>query len=162
MRRSEKPQPAPKTAGQLAGKLRKLTLARKKRHLRARAERNRRRALTTKQRAQVLAKTARRCHICGGKIDGTWQADHVLAHSSGGAHLSDNYLPAHSLCNNYRWDYGATEFQWILKLGVWVANEIRHGSPIGLAISERFVKKEARRERRGMPILGAGVRHPYL
>src|SRR3712207_8439206 len=41
------------------------------------------------------------------------------AHSSGGAHSADNYLPAHTLCNNYRWDYSPEEFQLVLKIGVW-------------------------------------------
>src|SRR4051794_18977250 len=68
--------------------------------------------LTKAERRQVLSKTNNRCHICGGKIDGAvWQADHVLAHSTGGEHSVDNYLPAHSLCNNYRWHYDAEEFQ---------------------------------------------------
>ncbi len=136
------------SARQLAAKLRKLKLARRKRQLRLRAEDRRRNTLSPGQRAQVLAKTARRCHVCGGKINGSWQADHVLAHSSGGAHSADNYLPAHALCNNYRWDYGAKEFQLILKLGVWVANEIRHGSAVGLAVGDAFVKKEVQREGR--------------
>lgn len=145
-------QHASMSARQLAARLRKLKLARKKRHLRLREEHGRRNALSPVQRAQVLAKTARRCHVCGGKINGNWQADHVLAHSSGGAHSADNYLPAHALCNNYRWDYGAKEFQLILKLGVWVANEIRHGSAIGVAIAEGFTKKELRRERRASTV----------
>ena len=140
------------TARQLTAKLRKLKLARRKRHLRSRDENRRRSSLTPLQRAEVLAKTARRCHICGGKIDGSWQADHVLAYSSGGANSADNYLPAHKLCNNYRWDYGAKEFQLILKLGVWVANEIRHGTAIGIAVSNGFVKKEAGRERRSRSV----------
>lgn len=96
----------------------------------------------------VLAKTAGRCHVCGGKIVGAWQADHVLAHSGGGNHSEDNYLPTHVLCNNYRWDYLPSEFQLILKLGVWAANEIRHDTPIGQKLATRFAAKEARRVRR--------------
>lgn len=146
--RARQPQRASMNTRQLAAKLRKLKLARRKRHLRLRIDGRRRKALNPVERAQVLATTARRCHVCGGKINGSWQADHVLAHSSGGAHSADNYLPAHALCNNYRWDYGAKEFQWILKLGVWVANEIRRGTAVGLAVSDGFAKKEVRRERR--------------
>jgi 5-methylcytosine-specific restriction endonuclease McrA len=85
----------------------------------------RRRALTKSERRTVLRKTGRRCHICGGLIRGKWQADHVLAHSGRGTHEADNYLPAHTLCNNYRWDYLAAEFQYILKLGVWVKHRLR-------------------------------------
>ena len=87
-------------------------------------------SLTAVERHQVLAKTAGRCHICGGKIKGkAWHADHVMAHSAGGVHDVDNYLPAHSLCNNYRWDYRPEEFQYILKLGVWTRTQIE-GVPL--------------------------------
>src|SRR4051795_1329854 len=65
----------------------------------------RRRALSRVERQRVHAKTAGRCHICGGIVDEGWQADHVLAHSGGGGSEADNYLAAHVLCNNYRWDY---------------------------------------------------------
>lgn len=58
--------------------------------------------LTGKQREKILEKTDSRCHLCGGQIDGEWQADHVLAHSGGGLHAEENYLPAHRICNNYR------------------------------------------------------------
>lgn len=42
--------------------------------------------LTKAQRIKILSKTSARCHICGGKIDGKWVADHVYAHSLGGEH----------------------------------------------------------------------------
>lgn len=138
----------PRTAKQLAARLRKLKKARRRRHIRSREDSERRSVLTKRQRAVVLAKTARRCHVCGGKITGDWQADHVLAHSGGGSHSEDNYLPAHALCNNYRWDYLASEFQLVLKLGVWVANEIRMDTRTGKDVAERFAAKEARRLQR--------------
>jgi hypothetical protein len=79
-------------------------------------------------------------------IDGyDWQADHILAHSTGGKHSVDNYLPAHSLCNNYRWHYDAEEFQWILKIGVWMRTQIEKGTAIGREASQRFCKHEQRR-----------------
>ncbi len=97
--------------------LQELHEARRKRVADGRAKRPKRVALTRAERATVLSKTNRRCHICGGEIEGAdWEADHVFAHSAGGVHSLDNYLPAHSLCNNYRWHYDAEEFQWILKL----------------------------------------------
>ena len=104
-----------------------------------------RRALSRRERDEILAKTARRCHICGGKIDGPWHADHVLAHSSGGVHAADNYLPAHSLCNNYRWDYTSKEFQEILKLGVWARTQIIRRTEIGLELGEQYLAYERRR-----------------
>jgi 5-methylcytosine-specific restriction endonuclease McrA len=94
------------------------------------------------KRKRILQKTGGRCHICGGPIDGEWQADHVLAHALGGEHDPDNYLPAHSLCNNYRWFYGTEEFQWILKLGVWLRTQIENETPLGQAAAESFCKHE--------------------
>ncbi len=109
-------------------------------------------SLTAAERRQVLAKTSRRCHICGGTIDGNaWQADHVMAHSAGGIHQIDNYLPAHSLCNNYRWDYLPEEFQYILKLGVWARTQIERGTLIGNAAASAFAAYEARRFTRRKP-----------
>lgn len=109
-------------------------------------------ALTNAQRAQVLAKTDKRCHICGGTIsEPTWHADHVFPHSSGGAHSVDNYLPAHAVCNNYRWDYTPDEYQLILKLGVWLKGEILRETSIGKQAAEKFVKKQASVAKRRRP-----------
>jgi hypothetical protein len=103
----------------LARRLRHLRNDRRDRHARRRAMPVRRQALSAQDRATVLAKTASRCHLCGGKVVERWTADHVLAHAGGGHHAVDNYLPAHGLCNGYRWAYSAEEFQWVMKIGVW-------------------------------------------
>jgi hypothetical protein len=108
----------------------------------------RRRTLSPKERQQILAKTANRCHICGGLIDGPWQADHVLAHSAGGVHVAENYLPAHALCNKYRWDYSSDEFQEILKLGVWIRTQIIRRTDTGKEVGERYLAYERSREKR--------------
>jgi hypothetical protein len=106
-------------------------------------------SLTAAERRQVLAKTSGRCHICGGKVeDEGWQADHVIAHSAGGVHEVDNYLPAHSTCNNYRWDYLPEEFQYILKLGVWARTQIERGTTVGNDIASAFAGYEIRRVKR--------------
>ena len=107
--------------------------------------RPRQRSLTKVQRNRILEKTGGRCHICGGKIKGAWNADHILAHSRGGKHSVDNYLPAHGTCNHYRWDYLPEEFELILKLGVWTRTEIQRGSGVGRQIQDKFSKREARR-----------------
>ncbi len=124
-------------------KLRRLREAGKAAHRRPRG-----RALTPGQRTEVLRKTGRKCHICGGTISGPWQADHVLAHSSGGTHAADNYLPAHATCNNYRWDYLPEEFEVILKLGVWARTQVETGTAVGDAIEGGFARHEARRRGR--------------
>lgn len=113
----------------------------------------RRAALSKAQRGQVFAKTQGRCHICGGTIDGPWHADHVFPHSSGGAHSVDNYLPAHDVCNTYRWDYTPDEYQLILKLGVWLKGEILRETKIGREAAGKFVKRQASVAKRRRPKL---------
>src|SRR5713101_7117472 len=104
-------------ADEFANLLGTLHATRKERQKTFRAAKRTRQILSATERREILPKTAGRCHICGVAIEGAWQADHVLAHSGGGGHIADNYLPAHALCNNYRWDYSSEEFQHILKLG---------------------------------------------
>ncbi|HEY5865626.1 MAG TPA: HNH endonuclease [Candidatus Tectomicrobia bacterium] len=101
--------------------------------------------LTDTERADVLSKTGGKCHICGGDIRGSWNADHVLAHSAGGRHSADNYLPAHGTCNHYRWDYLAEEFELILKLGVWARTQVERGTAVGRDIETMFSSYEAKR-----------------
>ena len=126
--------------------LRELHAHRRGRVVSGRNERARRAVLTKADRGKVLGKTGARCHVCGGAIDAEdWQADHVLAHSTGGAHSVDNYLPAHSICNNYRWHYDAEEFQWILKLGVWLRTQIERETTIGQEAGQKFCEHERRR-----------------
>ena len=104
--------------------------------------------LSRADREMVLRKTGGKCHICGGAITGRWHADHVLAHSRGGSNTSDNYLPAHAACNNYRWDYSPEEFHYILKLGVWLRTQIERRSEIGLSAAAPFARHEASRMQR--------------
>jgi 5-methylcytosine-specific restriction endonuclease McrA len=126
------------------------TLRQQRRDLKARTKQaaTRRGVLAKAERNAVLRKTNKRYHICGGLIKGKWQADHVLAHSGGGKHEVDNYLPAHTLCNNYRWDYLAEEFQYVLKLGVWAKTQIETSTGLGPELAKRFAAYEKRRRSR--------------
>lgn len=110
--------------------------------------RPRRERLSAAERGEILRKTGAKCHICGGEILGSWEADHVLAHSAGGRPTAENYLPAHSVCNNCRWDYLPDEFQLILKLGVWARTQVEKGTDVGRAIEQRFTRCESARIRR--------------
>ena len=103
------------------------------------------RHLTATERTEILRKTGAKCHICGGDIRGPWNADHVMAHSAGGKNSTDNYLPAHSTCNNYRWDYLTEELELILKLGVWVRTQVEKGTIVGRGIEQRFSAYEVTR-----------------
>ena len=137
---------------EFAAHLKQLRAARKGRVLAEKQTRRTRRALSGAARAEILRKAGGRCHICGGLIEeNDWEADHVFAHSAGGRHSLDNYLPAHSLCNNYRWHYDAEEFQWILKLGVWLRTEIERARPLGRDSAERFVSYDRNRAKRRRP-----------
>ena len=107
-----------------------------------------RQPLNSVERQAILRKTDSRCHICGGEIEDKWDADHVLSHSKGGEHSVENYLPAHKVCNNYRWDYLAEEFQEILKLGVWARTQAERETGVGKQIAEGFSKYENQKRRR--------------
>jgi HNH endonuclease len=118
--------------------------------LRGKRTGHRPKALSLKERRDVLAKTDGRCHICGDviKANEPWEADHVFAHILGGADTVNNYLPAHPLCNNYRWFYSAEEFQWILKLGVWFRTKIEKRDTGAVKLAEGFVCYEIKRDSR--------------
>jgi len=109
-----------------------------------------RKTLNAAERTIIASKTDGRCHVCGGAIaNNDWQADHVLAHSSGGEHSVENYLPAHRICNNYRWDYLPEEFQEILRMGVWLRTQVERQTSIGQAAGAGYLKyEEARLARR--------------
>lgn len=107
-----------------------------------------RKPLARSEREQIFQKTGGRCHICGGVIEGAWEADHVFSHSLGGRHEAANYLPAHPICNNYRWFYGTEEFQWILKLGVWLRTQIEKETILGRLAAKAFCAHERSRARR--------------
>ncbi len=122
-----------------------IALRRLRGHVKDANRRPRLRRLTAAERADILSKTGGKCHICGGDIQGSWNADHVMAHSAGGEHSIDNYLPAHITCNNYRWDYLPEEFELILKLGVWARTQVEKGTMVGRTIEQRFSAYEVGR-----------------
>jgi 5-methylcytosine-specific restriction endonuclease McrA len=109
-----------------------------------------RESLSSIEREAITAKTEHCCHMCGGKIEGdAWEADHVFSHALGGGHSVDNYLPAHTLCNGYRWFYLSEEFQWILKLGVWLRTHIEKQTAVGrIAVKAFCAHERARLSRR--------------
>ena len=138
----------PASIADLRARLIRLREARRRRHETGRSQRGRRRTLSASERQTVLQKTDGRCHICGGAVVVKWQADHVLAHAGGGAHSAENYLAAHALCNNYRWDYDAEEFQWVLKIGVWARLQMEKGGQLGDPMLEAFAKSQIAARRR--------------
>ena len=138
-----------KRATYLRNKFRRLNEKRKKEMANRRKNGGaKRRRLTVRQREEILKKTDGRCHLCGGKVGARWEADHVHAHGHGGQHSVDNYLAAHSLCNNYRWHYLPEELQYIIKLGVWAKKQVETDTSIGEKIAAGFVQQERTRLKR--------------
>jgi len=135
------------SAKDFAARLRSLQKMRCERKLELRGQVTRQ-SLSHGERDQIFVKTAGRCHICGGPIDGAWEADHVFSHSLGGQHQADNYLPAHPICNNYRWFYSTEEFQWILKLGVWLRTQIERETALGRLAAKASCAYDRSRARR--------------
>ncbi len=137
-----------KNAAEFTAHLSALRKKRRKQELKARSHGRKRQFPTPSKRREILKKTGGRCHICGGRVEQDWTADHVLAHARGGSHDANNYLPAHPTCNQYRWFFGPEEFQWILKLGVWFRTQIQTKKPSALKLAEGFLLHEAQRKRR--------------
>lgn len=135
----------PDTPELLGDYLRALYRERKRSKSKNKSLGTRRKSLYLDERKQIFSKTEGKCHICGGAIDGKWEADHVLAHSGGGLNSVNNYLPAHRLCNNYRWDYIPEEFHEIMRLGVWLRTQIQNETKIGMEAAEKFIKYEKQR-----------------
>jgi len=144
--------PADDVFADVAALAQRLDHLRRTKRLEKEAQRSRREARrfpNRSDRVAILAKAGRRCHLCGGTVDGDdWVADHVLAHSVGGDCRAENFLPAHRLCNQYRWDHGGEEFQWILKFGVWLRTQIEKQTIIGREAAGAFLAHERSRANR--------------
>lgn len=140
----------PDPSADLPATLRKLRERRLQQQATFKAEGRRRKNPNAADRPAILAKTGGRCHICGGDIlDAEWEADHVLAHASGGGSNVENFLPAHELCNNYRWNYLPEEFQTIMKLGVFARTQVARETTLGRELLQQFSRYDTARVRRG-------------
>ena len=113
--------------------------------------RRRRRTLSPKVRKLIRAKTEGRCHVCGGPLGRSWDADHVRPHARGGTSNPDNYLPACSVCNRARWKTGPIELRKILAYGIFAKRQMRRNSQLGRLFREglRKHKKSNKRRRAG-------------
>ncbi len=77
-----------------------------------------------------------------------WEADHVTAHSAGGTHDANNFLPAHRPCNFYRWDRPQDEFEYVSALGKWLQREVEGQTTVGRRAVAAFAAHEERRKSR--------------
>jgi len=111
--------------------------------------RHRRRAPSPKIREQIRTKTEGRCHVCGGPLGRSWDADHVRPHARGGTSNPDNYLPSCSFCNRARWKTGPIELRKILAYGIFAKRQMRRNSVLGRTFRDEFKKhKRVNKERR--------------
>lgn len=105
-----------------------------------------RKALTPAQRKLVYVKTGGHCHVCGVRVPySQFQADHVQAHTHGGEHQEENYLPACPPCNRLRWHYTPEEIQLILKLGRWLKTKLQQPDDLALEMANAFVRAEKKK-----------------
>ncbi|MFE3837320.1 HNH endonuclease [Pseudogemmobacter sonorensis] len=61
-----------------------------------------RRSISRTERVRIFDGAQGRCHICGEKIDGTyeaWDVEHVIPLELGGDDHGDNLQPAHRRCH---------------------------------------------------------------
>ena len=61
---------------------------------------NKRKSMTPQRKAKVFAAHDGICHICGMKVRGDWDADHIIALENGGSDDDDNLAPACKSCHS--------------------------------------------------------------
>jgi 5-methylcytosine-specific restriction endonuclease McrA len=93
-------------------------------------------------RKLIYDKTGGLCHICGGKLDPKWAADHVMPAATGGKNTIDNFLPACYTCNRLKWHRAPDAIRLIMQLGIYARKEIQRDTPLGRQIDKLFRKKE--------------------
>jgi len=101
-----------------------------------------RRSPGKRERRLIFAKTGGLCHICGGKLDEKWSADHVQPVGHGGESTTDNFLPACHACNRLKWGRPPEEIRLILQLGTYARKEIQRDTPLGRQIASLFRRRE--------------------
>lgn len=104
--------------------------------------------LQTGEREHIYAKTNGYCHICGGRLDVAWTADHVVPHAADGPHALDNYLPACSSCNRLRWHYTPEHIRYILELGIYARREVKNQTQLGKQLERLYERRQAENARR--------------
>jgi len=102
-------------------------------------------------RQLIYEKTGGLCHICGGKLDPKWAADHVMPAATGGKNTIDNFLPACHVCNRLKWHRAPEAIRLIMQLGIYARKEIQHDTPLGRQIATLFQRKEKMNSLRRKP-----------
>jgi 5-methylcytosine-specific restriction endonuclease McrA len=105
-----------------------------------------------RDRKLIYEKTGGLCHICGGKLDRKWAADHVMPAATGGANTIDNFLPACYSCNRLKWHRAPEVIRLIMQLGIYARKEIQRDTLLGRQIDKLFQKRGKRNLFRRKPI----------
>lgn len=109
----------------------------------------RERPLSKAERAEVLAKTGGRCHLCAGVLRKRWRVDHVVPHYLEGAATLSNFLPICRECNGLRGGYRRDVLRLIMRLGIYAKQEIRHDTALGKSIAGVvYARLKANKKRR--------------
>lgn len=101
-----------------------------------------RKPLTPGQRQRVARKTGRKCHVCGGRLDANWQADHVRPFYRGGECIEDNFLPSCTHCNRARWGYDPRTIRRILTVGIYMLHEIEKRTSLGKTVEKKYKSRQ--------------------
>ena len=102
----------------------------------------------------VFQKTKGHCHFCGdslifsrygvkdiNKVDGCWEADHIIQKGKGGSADISNCLPCCVKCNRLRWHRKGNGLRELITLGLVAQDQIKKKTEIG----KTFVKLKNRR-----------------
>lgn len=103
---------------------------------------NKRSSPSKRNRQLIYEKTGGLCHICGGKLDVKWAADHVMPAATGGKSTIDNFLPACHTCNRLKWHRSPEVIQLIMRLGIYARKEIQHDTTLGRQLKRLFERKD--------------------
>ncbi|MBI4244918.1 MAG: HNH endonuclease [Planctomycetes bacterium] len=115
----------------------------------------------SKKLLYIWLKTQGHCHFCGdpviyekrgwkkGNLQGAWEVDHVIQKDKGGKDSSDNYLPACTICNRYRWHRTGSEMREILLYGIIAREQVKRSTPLGKQLYEiKYKRIEINKKRR--------------
>lgn len=111
----------------------------------------------------VFNKTKGHCHFCGdhlvlekygvkdiNKLNGSWEADHIIQKSKGGSTKTENCLPSCVRCNRLRWHRKGKNLRDLIFLGLIAHDEIKKKTTLGKNIAglkEKRLKANKSRRR---------------
>jgi len=109
---------------------------------------------TNIQLQEIFEKTSGHCHFCGdplefknygvkdiNKLEGAWEADHIIQKGKGGDKKFENCLPSCVRCNRLRWHRKGIDLRELILLGLVAKDEIKKKSITGQSIQHLTEKR---------------------